>query len=500
MKITIFDTTLRDGEQSSGFHMFAEEKMAVAEQLAKLGVDVIEAGFAISSPGDWKSINNIAKEIGTEHGPVICSLARAVDRDIEAAASAIEPACKQRIHTFIATSDIHINGKFRKSKQWVIDTAVSAVKKAKSYVNDVEFSTEDFGRSDSEYIVDIVCAAIAAGAATINLPDTVGWMTPIECYAKVKHVIDTVRQKGCDAVFSVHNHNDFGMATATTIAAIMAGARQAEVTVNGIGERAGNAALEEVVAVLKEKEICETNIDTRLIGETSRMLSRYTGVKPQPNKAIVGRNAFAHEAGIHQDGVIKDSRTYETMDPADYGVESVITFGPRSGRNALRAKYRSMEIELTEELFQKAAEAFISIADNAKEIDDADIAKSAAGTDIPEYYRFIDYTPIRALGFSAEVTVQAGEDFYRATRSGNGLIDAAINAVKEMTKLDYQLTDFKVGSEGPGSDAKALSRVVASNNGWTVIGKAHDRDVVTSAIRAYIDCCNRMRFLEEHFS
>jgi 2-isopropylmalate synthase len=498
MKITIFDTTLRDGEQSSGFHMFTDEKMAIAGQLAKLGVDVIEAGFAASSPGDWQSVNSIAKDVGAKGGPVICSLARAVDRDIEAAASAIEPAYKQRIHTFIATSDIHINGKFKKSKQWVTDTAAKAVQKAKSYADDVEFSTEDFGRSEPAYIVDIVCAAIGAGATTINLPDTVGWMAPIECYEKVRHVIDMVRQKGFDAVFSVHNHNDFGMATATTIAAIMAGASQAEVTVNGIGERAGNASLEEVVAILREKGMGETGINTRMIGETSRMVSRYTGIVPQPNKAIVGRNAFAHEAGIHQDGVIKDAKTYETMDPADYGVESVITFGPRSGRNALKAKFRSMGIELTDELLQKAAETFTSIADNAKEIDDADIIRSVSGKEIPEYYRFIDYTPMR--GFSAEVVVQAGEDFYRATGRGNGLIDAAIKAVKEITKSDYKLIDFKVTSQCPGSDAKGLSRVVASDNGWRVIGKADDTDVVTSAIRAYIGCCNRMRFVEEHFS
>jgi len=296
----IFDTTLRDGEQSSGFHMLPEEKLQIAKQLSKLGVDIIEAGFAISSPGDFESINQIAKEVGTPDGPIICSLARAVEEDVEAAAKAIEPAHKKRIHTFIATSQIHIEGKFKKTKEWVIEQAVKAIKKAKTYVDDVQFSCEDFGRTDKDYTVEVVTEAINAGATTINLPDTVGWLTPSECYEKVKYVIEKIREKGLDAIFSVHNHNDFGMGTATSIEAFKAGARQIECTINGIGERAGNTSMEEIVAILKERNIGKTNINTQLIGESSKLLSKITKIYPQPNKAIVGKNAFAHEAGIHQ--------------------------------------------------------------------------------------------------------------------------------------------------------------------------------------------------------
>jgi len=298
-KIYVFDTTLRDGEQASGFHMFGDEKKVVARQLANLGVDIMEVGFAASSKGDAHSIHEIAKEIGTAEGPVICSLARAVEGDIIAAGKAIDPAAHKRIHTFIATSDGHITGKFKRGRDWVIEQAVKSIRLAKEFTDDVEFSCEDFGRSDNDYTVSVVKEAINPGATTINLPDTVGFLMPYECFDKFSYVIDAVRSSGLDAIFSVHNHNDFGVATATSLVAIRAGARQVEVTVNGIGERAGNTSLEEIVAIITERKPdgvhCGINISE--IGNTSRLVSEITGVYPQPNKAIVGKNAFSHEAG-----------------------------------------------------------------------------------------------------------------------------------------------------------------------------------------------------------
>lgn len=498
-RIIIFDTTLRDGEQASGFHMFPEEKLEIAKQLARLGVDVIEAGFAVSSPGDFEAIQKIASEVGTENGPIICSLARAVEQDIETAARALDRAKKKRIHTFIATSDIHIDGKFRKTREWVVEKAVNAIKKAREYVDDVEFSCEDFGRTDQDYIVEIVCEAIKAGASTINLPDTVGWLTPPEEYEKLKYVIDNVRARGFDAVFSVHNHNDFGMATATTIEGLRAGARQAEVTINGIGERAGNTSLEEIVAVIKTKKLFQCNINTKLIGETSRIVSRFTGIEPQPNKAIVGKNAFSHEAGIHQDGVGKNANTYETMEPKDYGVESIITFGPRSGRNALKAKYESLGIKLNEEEFQNAAKLFTSVADGLKESDDADIVKCVCRQEIEKYYQLDSFIPLIGKIYGGLVKLKAGNKIIAEYAEGSGQIDAAFRAIKKIIGENYELTDFKVRSKEKGSDALGITQLRISRNGLYVLGNGESRDVVTSAIEAFVDGCNRMKYVERYF-
>lgn len=503
-KIIIFDTTLRDGEQASGFHLFTEEKLQIAKQLAKLGVDVIEAGFPTSSPGDKKAVYEIAKQVGKEDGPVICALARAVDKDIDDAAEAISPAVKKRIHTFIATSDIHIDEKFKKDKGWVMQRAVEAVKRAKSYTDDVEFSCEDFGRTDRDYTVDVVCKVIEAGATTINLPDTVGWLTPEEEYEKVKYVIEKVKERMgkevSGVVFSVHNHNDFGMATATSIEAIRAGARQIECTINGIGERAGNTALEEIVAIIKSRKIAECNIKTELIGETSKLVSKLTKVIPQPNKAIVGKNAFAHEAGIHQDGVIKKTSTYETMDPADYGVESVITFGPRSGRKALGAKYANLNISLSEDEFQKVASTFIKIADISKEIDDADLIRVLhGGEEVPKHLELISYHPEINESYKVELRIKVdGEEKYISGK-GNGQIDAAINAIKSLLKNDIKLDDFQVSSIGPGSDAVGYTRIQVSKNNWKVLGRSEDTDIIKSSIESFIDACNRIKYIQEYF-
>ena len=500
-RVYIFDTTLRDGDQASGFHFRGwQDKLKVARQLSELGVDIIEAGFAISSPEDARAIYKIAERVGTKDGPTICSLSRAVDADIEAAARAIEPAYKPRIHTFIATSDIHLSDKLKKRQEEVIEMAVKAIRKAKGYVYDVEFSCEDFGRTDIGYAVNVVSEAIKAGATTINLPDTVGWLTPNQAYDKVKMVIGAVRAKGLNAIFSVHNHNDLGMATANTIEEIRAGARQAEVTINGIGERAGNTALEEVVAALKMKMPGYYNkIKTPLIGETSKLVSKLTGKEPQANKAIVGDNAFAHEAGIHQDGVDKSARTYEIMDPKDWGMRSRLTFGPRSGRRGLNAKYQELGIEMTPAELGQAYTNFKRLADRKGEVDDADLllAKNG-GKKIAPYYSFVSYQPVKTDGkdFVLDVRVRAGKETFKLRGRGDGQIDAAFNAVKQLLPYNIKLRDFRLQSKGPGSYAKGGARVDMTRNGWAVIGEGSDNDSVTSAIRSFVTGCNRIRYME----
>ncbi len=500
-KIIMFDTTLRDGDQASGFHMLRPEKIAIAKQLARLNVDVIEAGFAGSSAGDFESVYSIAKEVGSENGPVICSLSRAVPADIEAAARAIAPAKNQRIHTFIATSDIHMDKKFRKSKEWVVDSAVKAVQKARSYVNDVEFSCEDFGRSDLDYIVDVTSAVIDAGAETVNLPDTVGWLQPHESYERIKYVIEKVRAKGLNAIFSVHNHNDLGMATANTVEGIRAGARQVEVTINGIGERAGNTALEEVVAAMKTRNIGKCNIETKLIGETSRLLSKFTGVVPQPNKAVVGRNAFAHEAGIHQDGMIKGASTYEIMNPIDYGVVSSLTFGPRSGRRALTAKYESLGITFEEGEFDKVALQFKEIADTKRDVDDADLILAKIGEkNIPEAYKIVAFESEEGLGpYFVKLVLSYNGKMKGVAGRGNGRVDAALNGIREMLPYQVDIKDFKTFSNGPGSNALAETEILLVRNGWEAIGRASNTDIYTSAVHALIDGCNRIDYINRFF-
>ena len=500
-RIIIFDTTLRDGEQASGFHMFPDEKIQIAKQLAKLGVDVIEAGFAASSSGDFQAIYDIAKEVGTKDGPIICSLARAVEGDIDAAARALEPAVKKRIHTFIATSDIHITEKLKKTREWVLEQTISAVKKARSYVEDVEFSCEDFGRSDLDYVVEVVSGAIRAGAGTINLPDTVGYLTPGEEYQKIKYVIDKIRERNLDAIFSVHNHNDLGLASANSIAAINAGARQIECTINGIGERAGNTALEEIVAILNTRGIGKSNVKNELIGETSRLVSEITGVYPQPNKAVVGENAFSHEAGIHLHGVQNNALTYEIMKPEDYGMKSKRTLGPRSGRNALIKRYGELGIKLNEQEIEDAYNNFINIADKKKLIDDADVISAIKNEKISDFYSLVSYYPVMekdAMGMTIKIKV--GSEIKTEYAEGNGQVDAAINAIKKIISVNYGLVDFKSESEGNGSDAIGFTKIIVSKNGWKVMGRDESTDIVRSAINAYIDGCNRIRYLDEYFS
>lgn len=346
----IFDTTLRDGDQARGFRFGLEGKIAMARQIAKLGADVIEAGFAASSPEEMEALQRISVDSNNyENKPIICSLARATNADIEAVAKALEKAERKRIHTFVGTSDIHIKEKFRKDRQWVLDTTYAAVNFAKKYFSDIEFSCEDFGRSDLDFVIEAIGVAVNSGARTINLPDTVGFLLPHEIYEKVNYVIKKSNERGLYPIFSVHCHNDLGNATANTVAGIMAGATQAQVTMNGIGERAGNAALEEVIMNIATKKISNHSLKTRLIRETSELCSRITGVYPQPNKAIVGINAFAHEAGIHTSAVIKNPETYESIKPEDAGYERTIVLGSRSGKAGIEYKAKQLGYLFNEE-------------------------------------------------------------------------------------------------------------------------------------------------------
>jgi 2-isopropylmalate synthase len=373
-KITIFDTTLRDGDQAPGFHFSIREKVKMAEQLYKLGVDVIEAGFPNSSEGDFDATERIS-EVFSSYGPIVCGLSRARDEDIDAVAEASKKAKRRRIHTFIATSDEHIRNKLNSTRESIIEKAVKGVERARGYTDDVEFSCEDFSRSDLGYVVDVVSEVIKAGAGTINLPDTVGFASPEEMKYFISYVIDRVRARGLDAIFSSHNHNDLGLATANTLAAIAGGVRQVEVTINGIGERAGNASLEEVVMAMKIKKIAECGINTEYLTETSKMCQEFTGSPCQRNKAIVGKNAFAHEAGIHVDGVLKNKSNYEIMPPEMVGGKTRIVYGSRIGINGLKWVYSMRGIDLDSQAGAVYRE-FKRIADVKKSPDERDLLRA----------------------------------------------------------------------------------------------------------------------------
>ena len=389
--VKIFDTTLRDGEQSPGASMNVEEKVLIAKQLARLGVDIIEAGFAISSPGDFEAVRRISHEI---EGPIVCSLARAKSEDIDKAWEALEGAPKPRIHTFISTSDIHLKYQFKMTKEEAKKRAIEMVKRARSYVDDVEFSPMDASRSDRDYLYEVIEAVIDVGATTVNIPDTVGYAIPSEFGALIKGIKDNVRNIN-KAVISVHCHNDLGLAVANSLAAVIHGARQVECTINGIGERAGNASLEEIVMICRtRKDIL--HLDTKIVSEqiypTSRLISSITGIMVQPNKAIVGDNAFAHESGIHQDGLLKEKSTYEIMRPESIGLaQSTLVMGKHSGRHAFKTRLKELGYELSDENLNKAFERFKTLADQKKEVFDEDIeaivADEVLRIEIPERFR-----------------------------------------------------------------------------------------------------------------
>ncbi len=495
--VVIFDTTLRDGEQSPGATMNIKEKVEVALQLARLGVDVIEAGFPISSQGDFEAVQAIAREV---EGPTICGLARANKPDVARAGEAIAPARRRRVHTFIATSDIHIEKKLRMTRATVREAAIEAVRLARTFTEDVEFSCEDASRSDWDYLVQVYQAAIEAGATTINVPDTVGYAVPEQYGALIRYLRENIR--GVErAVVSVHCHNDLGMAVANSLAGVMQGARQIECTINGIGERAGNTSLEEVVMALRTRKDyygLRTGIRTREIYRTSRLVSRITGIRVQPNKAIVGANAFAHEAGIHQDGVIKERRTYEIMKPEDVGWtgESMV-MGKHSGSNAFGQRLFAMGFtHLNPEEIHRAFRRFKDLCDVKKDIYDEDIYaivedELAQGTPTYQLDALTVTTSTKGAP-RAELTVGKGEEtFGVVVEEGDGPIDALFKGLERLIDLNIRLLEYSLEAVTAGKDAQGRVNVRLEIQGREVRGQGVHTDITVASVNAYLNAVNR---------
>ncbi len=494
-RLFIFDTTLRDGEQVPGCQLNTVEKIQVAKQLERLGVDVIEAGFPISSPGDFNSIIEISKAVTW---PTICALTRAVQKDIDVAVESLQYAKHKRIHTGIGTSDLHIKYKFNSNREEIIERAVEAVKYAKRFVEDVEFYAEDAGRTDNEYLARVVEAVIKAGATVVNIPDTTGYCLPQEYGAKIKYLVDHVY--GIDkAIISTHCHNDLGMATANTFEGVLNGARQVEVTVNGIGERAGNTSLEEIAMILRcHKHLnIDTNINTQRIYPVSRMVSSLMNMPVQPNKAIVGRNAFAHSSGIHQDGVLKNVETYEIINPKDIGLDdNSIVLTARSGRAALKYRLHVNGIDVSEQKLDKIYQKFLDLADRKKEIGDADILV-LAGADTAEAHGvkldFLQVTTGMGVRSVASIGLDISGQKFEAASTGNGPVDAAIKALKKIIMKQMTLKEFTIQAISKGSDDVGKVHMQVEYENQMYYGFGANTDIVTASVEAYIDCINKFR-------
>ena len=501
-RVRFFDTTLRDGEQSPGASMNTAEKVRLAIQLEKLGVDIIEAGFPAASQGDFEAVSQIAGKLSNTE---IAGLARANKKDIDAAWGAVKHAARPRIHTFIATSDIHLKYKLRLDREQVIARAIEAVRYAKTFTDNVEFSAEDGSRSDRDYLCKVFEAAIEAGATTINLPDTVGYAIPSE-FAELITYVRKHTPNIAKAVLSVHCHNDLGLATANTLAALSAGARQAEVTVNGIGERAGNTSLEEVVMALKTRNNFlpfQTGINTEQIYATSRLVSMITGILVQPNKAIVGANAFAHEAGIHQDGMLKNPMTYEIMRPEDIGLSTTkLILGKHSGRHALRDRLKEMGYELSEEELQVVFGKFKQLADKKKHVMDEDLEAivnegvlRTPDIFVLEYLHVTSGTTVMPM---ASVQLSVNGRSVKAAGYGNGPIDAAYNTIAKLTHTQSELLRFTISAITGGTDAQGEVTVRLRENGLIALGRGADPDIMTAAALAYLNGLNRLEYLKTH--
>jgi len=496
--IRIFDTTLRDGEQSPGASMTPDEKIIVAKQLAKLNVDAIEAGFPIASDGDFEAVKRIAKEV---KGVEIVGLARANQKDIEVAYQAIKYSDMPRLHTFIATSPIHMKYKLQLSPEKVIEKAVEAVKFAKKLTPNVEFSAEDATRSELDFLVKIFSEVIKAGATIINVPDTVGYTVPEE-YAKIIRYLKK-NVKGIEnVIISVHCHNDLGLAVANSLAAIKAGAGQVEGTINGIGERAGNASIEEIVMALKTRKDFykyDTEIVTEQIFPTSKLVSQITGIAVQPNKAIVGANAFAHESGIHQDGVLKSKETYEIMKPESVGIYTdSIVLGKHSGRHAFKEKLKLLGYELSDEDFEKAFKAFKNIADKKKAVYDEDVDAIIAENilRIPQRYE-LKYININCGTFAKpSATIQMNVDGKTILKAafGDGPVDAAFKTIKEITGIDCKLVTYSVKSITGGTDALGEVTVRIEYEGKQVTGQGADTDIIVASAKAFVNALNKLAY------
>ena len=501
-RVYIFDTSLRDGEQSPGNSMNTEEKLLLARQLEKLGVDIIEAGFPIASDGDFDAVRQIARVIKKSQ---VAGLARANKTDIDRAWQAIKHAARPRLHTFISSSDIHLKYQLKKSRAQVLREAVEAVRLARSYTPEVEFSPMDATRSDKDYLVEMISAVIDAGALTVNIPDTVGYAIPEEFGNLIAYIFDNVKNMG-DTVISVHCHNDLGLAVANSLAAIRNGARQVECTINGIGERAGNTAMEEIVMALATRKDfygLRTNIKTNQIYKTSRLLTQITGIPVQPNKAIVGANAFAHESGIHQDGLIKEKITYEIMTPQSVGIsDSHIVLGKHSGRAAISQHLKKMGYILNEDQLNRVAAKVKDLADVKKDIYDEDMEAIL----YEEIYRgeekynliYLNVVSGNVAIPTATMEMQVGKDVIRDAGFGNGPVDATFAAIRNITKTNYLLLKYAVNAITGGSDAQGETMVQLKYNGHSVIGRGAHPDVIVASAKAYINALNRLEFLKDN--
>jgi 2-isopropylmalate synthase len=493
-RLFVFDTTLRDGEQVPGCQLNTVEKIEVARALERLGVDVIEAGFPVSSPGDFNSVVELSKALET---PVVCALTRAVEKDIDVAADALKYAKRKRIHTGIGTSPYHILYKFNATQEEILERAVACVKYAKKKVEDVEFYCEDAGRTDNVYLARVVEAVIKAGATVVNIPDTTGYCLPEEYGQKIKFLMENVRGVH-KAVLSTHCHNDLGMATANTVAGILNGARQVEVTINGIGERAGNTSLEEVVMILKShKELAvETGIHTRALFPLSRMVSGLMNMPVQANKAIVGRNAFAHSSGIHQDGVLKHRESYEIINPKDVGIDAnTITLTARSGRAALRHRLTALEVDLSRERLDNVYEAFLQLADQKKNIKDEDLLvlagkeKTLKQPVVLEYLQVTSGIGVRPV---ASVRLNVAGETAEAAAFGNGPVDAAIKAVRTIVRRKVTIQEFLIQAMTKGSDDIGKVHMQVACKGVCYYGFSANTDIVAASVEAYIDAINKV--------
>lgn len=492
-KVFIFDTTLRDGEQVPGCQLNTVEKIQVAKALESLGVDVIEAGFPVSSPGDFNSVVEISKAVTW---PTICALTRSVEKDIDVAAEALKYAKRSRIHTGIGTSDYHIKYKFNSNRDEILQRAIACVKYAKKYVEDVEFYAEDAGRTDNEYLARVVEAVIKAGATVVNIPDTTGYCLPDVYGAKIRYLMENVPNIH-KAVISTHCHNDLGMATANTMSGILNGARQVEVAVNGVGERAGNTSLEEIAMILRcHKNLgVHTDINTQHIMHSSRLVSSLMNMPVQPNKAVVGRNAFAHSSGIHQDGVLKNRENYEIMDPKDVGIdENSIVLTARSGRAALKHRLHLLGVEIGEERLQEVYQEFLKLADRKKVINDEDILL-LTGEERSEKKRIkLDHLQVvsgKGVRAVASITLDIAGEKFEATASGNGPVDAGIKALKRIINREMTLQEFLIQAIAKGSDDTGKVHMQVEHQGSVYYGFSGNTDIITASIEAYIDAINK---------
>ena len=502
-QLIIFDTTLRDGEQSPGASMTIDEKVYIAKMLENLKVDVIEAGFPIASPDDFKAVKTIAETIKDS---TICGLSRALDKDIEVAGEALKNAASSRIHTFIATSPIHMQAKLNMQPDEVVEMAVRAVKKARQYTDNVEFSAEDAGRSNPEFLCRIIEATINAGATTINIPDTVGYTLPHQFGALIRHLLETIPNAD-KAIFSSHCHNDLGLAVGNSLAAVLNGARQVECTINGLGERAGNAALEEIVMAVRTRQDvfgCDTRIDATHIVPASRLVSRITGFPVQPNKAIVGKNAFAHESGIHQDGVLKARETYEIMLAQDVGwSDNKIVLGKHSGRNAFKTRLKELNVEFeSDEELNQAFARFKNLADRKHEIFDEDLTLLVSqnkNANVDDIYELVYSEVCSETGETPQATVSikvVGEE-QTAKSKGGGPVDAVFKAIETIVQSRAELKLYSVNNITRGTDAQGEVTIQLQINERIVYGYGAHTDIVIASAKSYIDALNKLHTVIE---